>query len=98
MFKTILVPTDGSALSDKVIDAAVDAAKNNGGKIVALSVADPYPFSAWMEGSSRVMSDSTTYEEKTRERAQQHLQKIVAAASAANVPCQTIVPLSFDPS
>lgn len=98
MFKTILVPTDGSALSDKVIDAAVETAKSSGGKIIALSVAHPYPFTAWMEGSSLVMNENVAYEEKTREQAQQHVQKIVAAASAANVPCQTTVPLSFDPS
>lgn len=98
MFKSILVPTDGSALSDKAVDAAVEAAKSNGGKIVGLSVAEPYPFSGWAEGSSLMPRDTTVYEEKMLEHAQQNVQKIAAAASAANVPCQTVTPQSFDPS
>ncbi len=44
MFKTILVPTDGSVLSDKAILAAVDFAKATGGKLIGLSVAEPYPY------------------------------------------------------
>lgn len=98
MFNTILVPTDGSALSDKAISAAVELAKAHGGKIVGLSVAEPYPLTLWAEGSGAVAPDITEYDEKMHERAQQNVQKIAAAASAGNVPCQTSIARSFDPS
>lgn len=98
MFNTILVPTDGSALSDKAISAAVELAKTQGGKIVGLSVAEPYPYSLWADGSGAVAPDFADYEERMSERAQQNVQKIAAAAGAANVPCQVSIAQSFDPS
>jgi nucleotide-binding universal stress UspA family protein len=39
MFKSILVPVDGSALSFKPMKIAVELAKQGGGKLIALSVA-----------------------------------------------------------
>ena len=98
MFKTILVPTDGSALSDKAVGAAIDLAKTTGGRIIALCVAEPYPFAALAEASSIMPPEPANYEEQTRKLAQQHVQKVAAAAAAASVTCQTIVPLSFDPA
>jgi nucleotide-binding universal stress UspA family protein len=38
MFKTILIPTDGSTLSSKAVQEAVRLAKLTGGKLVALHV------------------------------------------------------------
>jgi nucleotide-binding universal stress UspA family protein len=42
MFKKILVPTDGSPLSEKAIQAAVKFATEVSAKLVAISVADPH--------------------------------------------------------
>lgn len=95
MFKTILVPTDGSSLSDQAIKAAIEFAQTNGGKIVGLSVADPYPYAPLTDGSVTV--DARSYEEKMCEMAQMHVRKIADAAQAANVPCETFVRQSFNP-
>ena len=95
MFKTILVPTDGSSLSDQAINAAVEFAQTTGGKIVGLSVAEPYPYTPLTDGSITV--DANSYEEKMREMAQMHVRKIADAAQAANVPCETCVRQSFNP-
>ncbi|MEO6353821.1 MAG: universal stress protein [Oxalobacteraceae bacterium] len=95
MFKTILVPTDGSPLADQAIKAAIEFAQSNGGKIVGLSVADPYPYSPLTDGSVAV--DAGSYEAKMREMAQTHVQKIADAAQAANVTCETCVRQSFNP-
>jgi nucleotide-binding universal stress UspA family protein len=95
MFKKILVPTDGSPLSDKAINAAVEFARQMNGTIIGVSVAEPYPFSPLSE--SVFKSDAGTYEEKTREMAQLHVQKIVDAANAAQVPCETSITTSFSP-
>jgi nucleotide-binding universal stress UspA family protein len=95
MFKTLLVPTDGSSLSDKSIHAAIELAKLGGGRIIALSVAEPYPFSPLYESAS--VTETTNYDEQMRKRAQQIVDKVAEVARAANVPCQTEVALSFSP-
>ncbi len=95
MFKTILVPTDGSPLSDKAINAALEFAQISGSKIIGLSVAEPYPFTPLYQDAGA--ADGTIYEEKMREVAQLHVQKIVDAAKEAHVPCETIVTQSFSP-
>lgn len=95
MFKTILVPTDGSPLSDKAVNAAVEFAKESGGKVIGLSVAEPYPFSPLSE--TTFSDERTLYEEKARAITQQHVQKVAAAAHVLNVPCETVVMQSFTP-
>lgn len=96
MFKAILVPTDGSPLSEKVIFSAVDAAKINGGKIVGISVGYPYPHTRPTEGAG-VADFGQVYEDQMRQEAQQHVEQIANAARAMGVPCETITPLSFEP-
>ena len=95
MFKIILVPTDGSLLSDTAIDAAVRCAKLTGGKIIGLSVAEPYPYSPLAEGAMTV--DANMYQEKMIQMAQLHVQKIAVAAKAGGVECEAVVGQSFNP-
>lgn len=95
MFKTILVPTDGSTLSDKAINAAIEFAKFGGSKIVGFSVAEPYPFSPLADSS--MADDPAVFEEHMRSAAQQHVQKIADAAKTAHVPCETSIAQSFTP-
>jgi nucleotide-binding universal stress UspA family protein len=97
MFNTILVPTDGSPMSDNAIRSAVEFASINHGKIVAISVAEPIPYTAFAEGVS-VMPDSADYEKHVRELAQLYVQKVVDVATAGHVPCETHTALSFSPS
>ena len=98
MFKTILVPTDGSPESDKAINAAIEVARQSGGRIIGLSVSEPYPFSPVAESVGTYPPSYEDYEKTMRERAQQHVARIVDAAKAANVPCEPVVAESFDPS
>lgn len=97
MFKTILVPTDRSPLSEKAVDAAVEVAKQNDGRIVGIAVAYPHTGGRPTEGSP-ILDYSKAYEEDMRQRAQQHVQKIARAARAMNVPCETLTPQSLDPA
>ena len=96
MFHTILVPTDGSELADKAIQAAVAFAKANQGKVIGLSVAEPYPFSPL--GETAFVPDLETYEKGMRGLAELHVQKVMDAASKAGVPCEVVTALSFDPA
>lgn len=95
MFKTILVPTDGSPLSEKVVEAAIEFAQSRGSKIIGLSVAEPYPFSPLYQIGAA--ADAGIYEAKMREMAQLHVQAIADAAKKANVVCETTIAQSFSP-
>lgn len=95
MFKTILVPTDGSERSDKAITNAIDYARHCNARIIGISVAEPYPFSPLAESSMAI--DPGIYEDNVRSLAEQHVKKIADAAREANVTCETITVLSFAP-
>ena len=49
MFKRILVPTDGSDLSQKAVVCAIGLAKSLGAALYTLSVKEPFPYSAISE-------------------------------------------------
>jgi nucleotide-binding universal stress UspA family protein len=55
MYKRILIPTDGSDLSEKAIEHGIALAKVLGAKITALTVLEPFHVSH----SSRAWSSST---------------------------------------
>ncbi|HJW56097.1 MAG TPA: universal stress protein [Burkholderiaceae bacterium] len=95
MFTTILVPTDGSPLSDKAVNVALEFAKGAGAKIVGISVAESYPISPLSE--TPYTSDAEHFDIKMRELAQKHVQKIADAAKEMDVPCETIVTQANSP-
>jgi nucleotide-binding universal stress UspA family protein len=95
MFKHLLVPTDGSPLSAKAVQAAVSFAKDAGARITALSVAEPFPYSALSE--SAFLPDQTRYEQQMQDHAKRYVEDVAAIARAAGVPCETRVALSFSP-
>jgi nucleotide-binding universal stress UspA family protein len=95
MFKTILVPTDGSDLSEKAAHGAVDLAKLTGGRIIAISVAEPYPFTPLMEGA--FTADLTLYDQQTQKLAQMHVDRVAKIAAKSGVTCEKLVAQSFNP-
>lgn len=95
MYKTLLVPTDGSEQSDKAIAAAVDLAKQTGARLVALSVVEPYPFAPIAE--SPYIGGSQAYEQRALEVAQQNVAAIASSAKSAGVSCETVVEQALEP-
>jgi nucleotide-binding universal stress UspA family protein len=93
MFKKILVPTDGSPLSELAARAAVDFAAASNAAIIAFSVAEAYPYPLGMEGG--VVPDLSGYEDALRENARRHVQQIANAAEAAKVPCESMVVVGY---
>ena len=61
MFKKILVPTDGSPVSEKSAKAAIEFAAINKACIVVLSVAQSYPYLLMPEAGA--MLDLSIFEE-----------------------------------
>ena len=49
MFKRILVPTDGSEITAKAIDTAIELAKSVGAELYTICVKEPFPYSAISE-------------------------------------------------
>ena len=87
MFKHILVPTDGSALSTDPVKRAVDFARETGAKVTFFYAKPDYPVAFYGEGA---LIDPTT-PEKFAEMADRQAQEILAAAqalaAAAGVAC-----------
>jgi nucleotide-binding universal stress UspA family protein len=96
MFTSILLPTDGSDLSDKATATAVQFAKLNQARIVAISVIQPLPFTAVGDGG--VMIDSGQFATQMQTAARSHIDKVAAAANAAGVPFEGLITMSPSPS
>ncbi|MDS4014519.1 MAG: universal stress protein [Candidatus Accumulibacter sp.] len=85
MFKNILVPTDGSELSQDTARRAISFAKEAGARITAFYAKPEYPVSYFGEGA---LIDPTTPEkfaELAEQQAQQVLDFVVELGRAAGV-------------
>ncbi|MEW5879013.1 MAG: universal stress protein [Pseudomonadota bacterium] len=94
MFKKILVPTDGTDLSAKAINGAVEVARQLGAQIVGVTVIEPYSYSSLSEYRPESFED---YEARMEQVARQRLEKLESVAKAANVPVETVIARSFSP-
>ncbi len=95
MFQRILVPTDGSELSEKAVQGAIDIASRINGSIVGLCVSQPYPYSPLTEGA--IAGDAVGFENRSLEIATDHVERIKDAANKAGVPCEAVVTKSLEP-
>ncbi|WP_300456419.1 universal stress protein [Accumulibacter sp.] len=90
MFKHILVPTDGSELSQETARRAVSFAKEAGARITAFYAKPEYPVSYYGEGA---LIDPTTPEkfaELAEQQAQQTLDFVVDLCRSAGVPADKL--------
>lgn len=90
MFKHILVPTDGSELSQDTARRAVSFAKEAGARITALYAKPEYPVTYYGEGA---LIDPTTPEkfaELAEQQAQQHLGFVDKLCQEAGVECSKL--------
>ncbi|MFL6675842.1 MAG: universal stress protein [Massilia sp.] len=95
MYNKILVPTDGSELSEHAVAAAIDFARASGAEILAFSVAQPYPLVA---GEGAMVIDLGIEAEQRRQMAQENVNKVAEAAKAAGVACSTATEYSATPA
>jgi nucleotide-binding universal stress UspA family protein len=85
MVQRILVPTDGSDISTKAIHEAIDLARMSGAELIALSVKEPFPYSAISE--IRPVSPQEFYDNQERVAAER-VKKVVDAAQTAGLACK----------
>jgi nucleotide-binding universal stress UspA family protein len=92
MFKHILVPTDGSALSSKVVKQAVQLAKGLGTRVTALHIVGNYR--PVVHDGSFFMPEIPDLRKRFEEATSGHVKKILSAvkkvAEAAGVECNTV--------
>lgn len=86
MYKTILVPTDGSELSLQAADAAIALAKSLGARLVTWSGVEIYtlPF------AEQAYIDQSLYQEQAERQARENAEAVAARARAAGVPCEAL--------
>ena len=84
MYKSILVPTDGSEITAKAVETAVAMARAFGAKLVTLAVKEPFPYSAITEMQPIPPQEFFDAQERI---AVKHLDQVKAACAAAGVEC-----------
>lgn len=94
MYKRILVPTDGSSVSEAAVDAAIDLAQARGSEIVALSVAVPEPVFQSLEGA--IPYDPGLQVDALLEHARGCVDAIAARAASAGVSCIPVTCSALD--
>ena len=85
MYKHILIPTDGSELSDKAIDAGVEFAREVRARVTGFTAVPEYRMPSEIELMSRHGVSFEQYERDARRQAEAALQRIVDRARAAGV-------------
>jgi nucleotide-binding universal stress UspA family protein len=83
MYKHILMPTDGSTLSQAAVSEGLQLAKENGAKVTFMNVAPPFHLFAY---DAQSLNDTRAdYDRHARERAERILAECGKAASQAGV-------------
>ena len=88
MYNRILVPTDGSELSDKALEAAADFAKALGSSIVIITVIEPYSYTNLSEYRPESIDQ---YDSRVKEMARELVEK-------KDINCEVVAFKSFSPA
>ena len=94
MFRKILLPTDGSELSDKAIEGGLGFAKALGASVVGVTVIEPCSYSNLSEYRPESLDD---YEQRMLKVAAERLGRVADAAARAGVAVETQTVKSFSP-
>jgi nucleotide-binding universal stress UspA family protein len=94
MFTKILVPTDGSELSVRAAQGAIELARKLGARIVALTVVEPYAYASLSEFRPETIAE---YEQRADQVARERLATVENLARNAGIPVETAVARSFSP-
>jgi nucleotide-binding universal stress UspA family protein len=98
MYTHILLPTDGSKLSEKALKDGIRLAKAIGAKVTAITVVPEYQMMT-DEGfvAPKLMSLKKRFDEETQKRGQEILREVKAAAASAGVACDCVAVTAGSP-
>jgi len=85
MFKRILVPTDGSDITQKAIDTSIALAKSLGAELHTICVKEPFPDGAISEMQPTPPQEFFDAQERIATR---HVAAVAEACAVAGVPCE----------
>ncbi|MGZ5198563.1 MAG: universal stress protein [Telluria sp.] len=95
MFKQILLPTDGSELSERAVLAGVSFAKDIGAQVIGLTVRPEFHTFTY---KAEVLEDTEEeFNAATEQQAEKYLSFIGDAARSAGVDCSLAQAVSDDP-
>ena len=90
MFKNILIPTDGSPLSQKAVVQGVALAKSVGAKVTAFFAAPPATPIVYRNNLPVGYTTPGEHEQIIKKTAARYLEFVERAAKKARVPCETV--------
>ncbi|MGB8897544.1 MAG: universal stress protein [Pseudolabrys sp.] len=88
MHKHILIPTDGSELSQKAIDYGLALAKSVNAKVTVVTVSAP--FRTWAIEPPLTIDILEEYEKQVRQLSAEYLESAKESAAAAGVICEVL--------
>ncbi len=91
MFKHVLIPTDGSALARKAIDAGVVFAKELGAKVTAYHALELFQQYVFADGAVIDRSRMPAFEERAREAAEKHVVEVGALCKESGVLFDSLI-------
>lgn len=87
MFKHLLLPVDGSALSLRAVDSGIALAAALGARVHALHVLPPFAAATYFAAIAQ--ADEAMYVERAAARAEHVLAEVRQRAQAAGVACES---------
>lgn len=84
MFKRILVPTDGSEITQRAVATAIGLAKSLGASVETLCVKEPFPYGAVAEMQPTPPQEFFDAQERA---AAGHVKAVADACAAAGIDC-----------
>jgi nucleotide-binding universal stress UspA family protein len=97
MYKSLLVATDGSKLSEKAVAHAIGLAQAVGASLTAFYAAPDYPMPAYADGVVYEPVSRKEYAKLAAEDAQKILDATATKAEAAGVTCKTAYAIASAP-
>jgi nucleotide-binding universal stress UspA family protein len=91
MFKHILIPTDGSPVAEKAIQAGVNLAAEMGATVTGYYAVEPAPVHLYGEGYLAERNLVEELERRAAQNAQKSVDEISKAAKAVGVKCDTVI-------
>lgn len=97
MFKRILVPTDGSDLSNETVKRAISFARDAGAQLIFFYAKPDYPVAFYGEGALIDPTTPEVFAAMADQQAKAILEKCTEMAKAGSVPCTTLASTSDIP-
>ncbi|MEO7152817.1 MAG: universal stress protein [Burkholderiaceae bacterium] len=86
MYQRILVPTDGSDITNKAVKTGIALARSLNAQLLTISVKEPFPYSAISEMQPTPPQEFYDAQQRI---ALQRVSEVVAASQAAGVNCES---------